>query len=46
MINNEIKFDFVTEARKALINVGLISRMTNGQQVIYVAEKGRIELFR
>ncbi len=34
--------DFVSEARKALINVGLISRVSNAQQVLYVAEKGRI----
>ncbi|CAF1235122.1 unnamed protein product [Adineta ricciae] len=39
LIANETKLDFVTEARKALINVGLISRMTSGQQVLYVAEK-------
>jgi hypothetical protein len=40
--NSEVKFDFVTEARKALINVGLVSRMTSGQQVLYIAEKGRL----
>ncbi|CAF0812197.1 unnamed protein product [Rotaria sordida] len=39
MINNDMKFDFVFEARKALIDVGLISRVNNGQQSIYMAEK-------
>jgi len=34
--------DFVPEARKALINVGLISRVPSGQQMIYIPEKGRI----
>lgn len=32
--------DFVSEARKALINVGLISRVVSGSQTLYVAEKG------
>ncbi len=34
--------DFVSEARKALINVGLISRVHSGQQIVYIPEKGRI----
>ncbi|CAF0734648.1 unnamed protein product [Adineta steineri] len=46
LINNEMKFDFVTEARKALINVGLISRITSGQQVIYIAEKDHNSMSR
>ena len=32
--------DFVSEGRKALINVGLISRVVSGSQTLYVAEKG------
>jgi hypothetical protein len=40
MLTNEIKYDFVSEARKALINVGLISRVPSGQQIIYIPEKG------
>ena len=38
--------DFVSEARKALINVGLISRVSNQQQILYVPEKGSISLMR
>ncbi len=38
--------DFVLEARKALINVGLISRVSNAQQMLYVAEKGRISMMK
>lgn len=45
MINNEIKFDFVSEARKALIDVGLISRVVNNQQTLYILEKGKFDLF-
>jgi hypothetical protein len=41
MITNDVKIDFVSEARRALINVGLISRAHNGQQMIYTPEKGR-----
>ena len=33
--------DFISEARKSLINVGLISRVTSGQQILYIPEKGR-----
>jgi len=33
--------DFVTEVRKALINVGLISRVANNQQILYIPEKGK-----
>lgn len=33
--------DFVPEARKGLINVGLISRVPSGQQILYIPEKGR-----
>ncbi len=46
ILSNETKFDFVTEARKALINVGLISRVPSGQQFIYIPEKGRDNLFK
>lgn len=34
--------DFVTEARKGLINVGLISRVPSGPQILYIPEKGKI----
>lgn len=40
MLHNEFKIDFLSEARKALINVGLISRISNGQQTMYTPEKG------
>ncbi|CAF0810608.1 unnamed protein product [Rotaria sp. Silwood1] len=46
MINNEMKFDFVSEARKALIDVGLISRVNNGQQSIYIPEKDHNSMSR
>ena len=38
--HTEMKLEFLTEARKALLNVGLISRIFNGQQTIYTPEKG------
>ena len=40
LINNDMRLDFVSEARKALVHVGLISRVPNGQQIIYIPEKG------
>ena len=40
LTTNDLKLDFVAEARKALINVGLISRLNTGQQTIYAPEKG------
>ncbi|CAF3997552.1 unnamed protein product [Rotaria magnacalcarata] len=46
MINNEIKLDFVSEARKALIDVGLISRVVNGPQTLYIAEKDHNNMSR
>lgn len=39
ILHNEFKIDFLSEVRKALINVGLISRIYNGQQTIYAPEK-------
>lgn len=43
-VNNETKFDFVNEGRKALIDVGLISRVVSGPQILYIPEKGNIGL--
>ncbi|CAF4136663.1 unnamed protein product [Rotaria sp. Silwood2] len=46
IINNEMKFDFVSEARKALIDVGLVSRVNNTQQSIYIPEKDHNNMSR
>lgn len=40
LMSNEIKIDFVTEIRKALMDVSLVTRIPNGHQTIYAPEKG------
>ena len=45
IVSNETKFDFVTEVRKALIDVGLIARIPSGSQTLYAPEKGKSLIF-
>ena len=44
-LNNEIKVDFPSEVRKALVDVGVISRIVADKQLVYVPEKGIKKFF-